>query len=117
MSGHATALGAGQIRIDERVGFRFSVSERDGKTSPAPAEPRPGLLDCFFYNNQQNGMCEWVFTESVEVALKEQDNSYFFYSQTMTKLYLISITDKNQTPEIQEKCNKMLQTYLLQDYF
>ena len=72
------------------MGIRFSISERDGEMAPAPAEPRPGLLDSFFYNNQQNGMCEWVFTESVEVALKEQDNSFFFLQPNNDKNYILS---------------------------
>ena len=33
---------------DERVGIRFSISERDGEMAPAPGEPRPRLLDSFF---------------------------------------------------------------------
>ena len=71
------------------MGIRFSISERDGEMAPAPAEPRPGLLDSFFYNNQQNGMCEWGFT-AVEVALKEQDNSFFFLQPNNDKNYILS---------------------------
>ena len=49
---------------DERVGIRFSISERDGEMAPAPAEPRPGLLDSFFTTTSKMGCANGFFTSS-----------------------------------------------------